>query len=277
MLDFKLSVNMSIFDGYNIDEALASVKSCGYQYFELAYNQGYVGNIDPILFSENNANHINQLKDKYQLNTVALGCTMDLAASNMVELFKQRIIFAHKIGATYLNVCTAKMSDYNQLITNLKGISPILKEYGCILCLENGGDYNYNAFIFIEDGLKIINDVNSDAISINFDPGNMVTYNQNLDVQQQSLSAIPHCSYFHIKDVKIEKNEFYFPSIGQGIINYTPIVTELRALSIPVSFEIPLRMHRLPDSTPIRSNSIVDKFIIEKTLKDSLNYIKSLI
>lgn len=273
----QLAVNMSIYDGYDLEEALFSVKKCGYNYFELAYNLGYVSKVNSELFSEDNANYINKLKHKHNLTVSALGCTMNLADDNMVAAFKERIKFAHMIGAPFLNTCVAKKDEHNVVVANLKQIVPDLNKYGCILCIENAGDYDYNAFTSLADGVNMLNEVASNAIALNWDPGNMVTYAAHLDINQQAMDAITYCKHFHIKDVKIINEEFYFCTIGDGIIDYSEIVKQLAVKNIPVSFEIPLKMHRLKDSTPIRSEHKVDIDIIENTLVASLNYVKKLV
>lgn len=264
--NFQFAVNTSIYDGHDLEVAFASIARCGYNKFELAYNQGYVGNLDPQLFSQQNADYVNQLKDKYQLTTVALGCTMDLGSSEMVEAFKTRIQFANKIGAKFLNACTTNIDKLPTLINNLKQIAPIAADNGCVICLENGGDYDYNAFTSVADGIAILDSVDHPAVAINFDPGNTVTYAAQLGCVDQALLALPYCQYFHIKDVKIINGEFYFPVIGEGEIDFKTIIQQLVAQQIPASFEIPLRMHRLPDSKPIRGEQKVDLSRIEQVL-----------
>ncbi|WP_439257725.1 sugar phosphate isomerase/epimerase family protein [Lonepinella sp. BR2271] len=275
MSSLKLSVNTSIYDGYDIETTLSSIKKCGFNFFELAYNQGYVGNLTQQLFSQQHADEINQLKNKYQLDTYALGCTMDLSVENFYEIFSPRIYFAHAIGAKFLNVCTCKAENKAELIKNLKSIQPILSETGCILCLENGGDKNFNAFITLEDGLDILQQLDDEHYSINFDAGNMVTYDKSLDVITQSISAIEHSKHFHLKDVKVINDQFHFPAItGEGLISYDKIIPQLIKQDIPCGIEIPLRMYRKADATPIRQEEPIDLNIIENTLLSSRQYIQ---
>ncbi len=273
----KLAVNTSIYDGYDIETTLASIKKCGFNYFELAYNQGYVGNLKQDLFSQENAHNINILKEKYQLSTLALGCTMDLAADNFLEVFAPRVYFAQSIGVKYINVCTTKRENGKKLIENLRLLTPILEETSCILCLENAGDYNFNAFITLQDGVELLEALASDNYALNFDPGNMVTYDRNLDVEKQSIEALNYSQYFHIKDVSIIDNQFEFiPIEGKGLINYQKIIPLIKQKNIPCSFEIPLRIYRELDSTPKRKDKKIDFSLIEKTLITSKQYIDSL-
>ncbi|OOF43600.1 sugar phosphate isomerase/epimerase family protein [Rodentibacter trehalosifermentans] len=273
----NLSVNTSIYDGYDLDTTFSSIRKCGFKYFELAYNQGYIGNLHQGLFSVDNANTINALKVKYGLDTNALGCTMDLSVDGFVDIFIPRIYFASLIGAKYINVCTTKLENKFKMINNLRLLRPILEETGCILCLENGGDYNFNAFITIEEGLYLINELGDDIYSINFDPGNMVTYKKDLDVLSQSLTALDYSGYFHIKDVKISDNKFEFISIGDdGLIKYKDILLKLKDKGIPSSLEIPLKIYRELDSMPKKYDKEVPLSLIEDTLIKSKKYIESL-
>lgn len=273
----RLAVNTSIYDGYDTEMVFASIKKCGFKFFELAYNQGYVGNLNSSLFSNENADKINKLKEKYGLSTVALGCTMDLSTDGLADIFAERLRFAQKIGVTYINVCTTKMENKAKLVTNLKSLRPLLQETGSILCLENGGDYNYNAFVTVKDGVELLNKLGTDHYAFNFDPGNMVTIDNSLDVVGESLASLDYCQHFHVKDVAILNEKFRFiPINGTGLINYANIVPQLKVRNLPFSVEIPLRIYRDFDSTPRRFDDIVTLEEIEKTLMASRKYIESL-
>lgn len=273
----RLSVNTSIFDGYDIETTLSTIKKCGYNFFELAYNQGYVGNLNQELFGKENAANINRLKEKYALSTLAMGATMDLSVDDFFEVFSPRIYFAQSIGVKYINVCTTKLANKTKMISNLKSLRPVLEQTGCVLCLENGGDYNFNAFITMDEGIELLQELGDDVYSINFDPGNMVTYNKDLDVLSESIQSLDYSQYFHIKDVIITEDKFRFiPVAGKGMINYAPIVAQLKQRNIPCSFEIPLRIYRELDSTPKRFDLPAELAVIEDTLIKSREYIESI-
>lgn len=273
----RLAVNTSIFDGYDIETALSSIKKCGYNFFELAYNQGYVGNLNQELFGKENAEKINRLKEKYGLSTMAMGATMDLSVDGFFEIFAPRIYFAQSIGVKYINVCTTTLENKAKMILNLKSLRPVLEETGCVLCLENGGDYNFNAFITMDEGIELLNELGSDVYSINFDPGNMVTYDKTLDVATESMRSFDYTQYFHIKDVVILEDKFRFiPVSGKGMIDYCPMIVELKKRDIPCSFEIPLRIYRELDSTPKRFDAPADLSVIEETLIQSREYVESI-
>src|SRR5699024_11687903 len=76
---------------------------------------------------------------------------MDLSTEGLYDIFSARFTFANLIGAKYNNVCTTKLENKDKLIINLKSLKSLLEKNHCILCLENAGDYNFNAFVKLED------------------------------------------------------------------------------------------------------------------------------
>ena len=249
----QLAVNTAMFDGHDLELAFSTIQQAGFHYVELAYNEGYVGNLNPSLFTAESAARVKDLLQRFELSTLALGCTMNLAGPGMLDKFRLRIQFARMIGARCLNACTTSMAERDLLIKNLRILGPEAQDNSCIICLENGGDYNYNAFSEAEDGLELLEEINHPAVALNVDPGNMLSLCPDLDSVEQTMDMLSACEHFHIKDVIIQDGEFYFPAIGDGIIDYATILPALAEQGIPCSLEIPLRMHRLADSTPVRS------------------------
>lgn len=272
----KLGVNTSIFDGHDMDLAFGVIRELGFDYVELAYNQGYVGDLDDSLFSPANAQRIRALLDKHQLKTLALGCTFNLARPEAVEYLLTRIGFAQAIGVKLLNACTAKREDYAALVSHLRQIAPHLEQAGCCLLIENGGDHNYDAFALAAEGEQLLREVGSAAVAFNGDAGNMVSLRPDADAIKQMLQLLPQMRHCHIKDVYKLGTEFHFPPIGQGILEYQPLIKSLAVHDIPCTLEIPLRMHRLADSMPVRSDGPVELERIVEVLRESKRYIDGL-
>jgi sugar phosphate isomerase/epimerase len=272
----KLGVNTSIFDGHDMDVAFSIISELGYEYVELAYNQGYVGDLDDSLFSQANAQHIRALLDKHQLKTLALGCTFNLARPEAVAYLQTRIGFAQAIGVKLLNACTARREDYTALVSNLRQIAPHLEQAGCSLLIENGGDDNYDAFALAEEGEQLLQAVGSMAVAFNGDAGNMVSLRPQADAIRQIKQLLPQMRHCHIKDVYKQGDEFHFPPIGQGLLDYAPLLASLAEQHTPCTLEIPLRMHRLADSTPVRSDVPVALERIVQVLSESKRYIDNL-
>lgn len=50
--EWVVGVNTAMFDGIDTEAAFQTIQQAGFRYVELAYNEGYVGNISPALFSD---------------------------------------------------------------------------------------------------------------------------------------------------------------------------------------------------------------------------------
>jgi sugar phosphate isomerase/epimerase len=149
-------VNTAMFDGLDTDIAFGIIARAGFHYVELAYNQGYVGGLSPALFSDRHAGYIVSLLEKHRLATHTLGATMNLAADDAIEAFSQRIRFAAAIGARRLTVCPGRRADRALIIERLKVLSGVAATHRCTLCIENGGDANYDVFALAERGICAI-------------------------------------------------------------------------------------------------------------------------
>ncbi|GAM57026.1 hypothetical protein JCM19231_1776 [Vibrio ishigakensis] len=68
----RLAINTAIFDGHDLKISLKTIKSLGVKKVEFAFNQGYVGQLDRDMFSENHANYLLSLLEKEGLTTDAL-------------------------------------------------------------------------------------------------------------------------------------------------------------------------------------------------------------
>ena len=64
-----------------------------------------------------------------------------------------------------------------------------------------------------------------------------------------------------------------FTEIGKGSIGYGLILRNLAELDIPISLEIPLRVHRGPDSRGIRAAQPVPLDRIRQVLSDSWSFV----
>ncbi len=258
MSNLEIGVNTAMFDGLDMDVAFSTIKKAGFHYVELAYNQGYVGKMPPELFGEENARQVAALLEKHQLGTRSFGATMNMGASDAVAQFKRRIRFANLIGAKWINICVGRKEDRQQIVANLKELAPVAADHGCVICLENGGDPNYDVFQLADDGFSLLNEINHPAVAFNVDAGNIVSLCPEVDAIEQGIAMLPGAQHCHLKDLNVVDGEVHFTPLGYGQLNYVPMLSALEKLNLPCSLEIPLRMHRQRDSYPLRGELPVD-------------------
>lgn len=252
-----VGVNTAMFDGIEPDIAFGIIRQAGFRYVELAYNEGYVGSLPASLFGAENAQNICDLLDKHNLRTHSFGATMDMGKDGAVAQFTQRIHFANMIGAKWINVCVGKKVDRARIIANLRELAPIASDNGCIICLENGGDPNYDVFCLADDGFALLESVGRPAVAFNIDAGNIVSLCPDVDPIEEAIAMLPGAQHCHLKDLEVRNGEVHFTPMGYGQLDYIRMLKELEMYGIPCSLEIPLRMHRKRDSYPLRADTPV--------------------
>lgn len=258
MSTLSVGVNTAMFDGIDTEIAFQTIQKAGFRYVELAYNQGYVGNISRELFSDKNATRVRSLLEQYGLKSRTLGATMNLAASDAVEQFRWRIDFAAKIGASMLATCIGRHAEREIIIRHLRELAPIAAAQGCTICIENGGDPNYDVFRLADDGFGLLEAIGHPAVAFNIDAGNIVSLCPEVDAIEKTIEMLPAARHCHIKDVLRHNGKYFFPAIGDGGLDYPRLLKQLAQYNIPCSLEIPLRMHRQHDTYPVRQAEPVD-------------------
>ena len=113
-------------------------------------------------------------------------------------------------------------------------------------------------FRLADDGFGLLEAVDSPAVAFNVDAGNIVSLCPDVDPIEQAIAMLQGAQHCHLKDLQVRDGEVHFTAMGDGQLNYVPMLKELEARAIPCSLEIPLRMHRQRDSYPVRGDSPVD-------------------
>ncbi|HDO5799772.1 TPA: sugar phosphate isomerase/epimerase family protein [Salmonella enterica subsp. enterica serovar Typhimurium] len=121
------------------------------------------------------------------------------------------------------------------IIVRLKVLSNIATANQCIICIENGGDHNYNVFETAIDGYALLGAVNSPALAFNIDAGYMVSLRPEMDAIAGSMARLASVVHCHIKEVKVTNGEYYFPAIGEGTLDYPPLLNELADKKSPAA------------------------------------------
>lgn len=124
-------------------------------------------------------------------------------------------------------------------------------------------------FRLADDGAALVEAVASPAVSVNVDAGNIVSLIPEVDPIQSAIEMLPLAAHCHLKDLEVRDGEVWFTPIGQGQLDYVPMIKQLEQRGIPCSLEIPLRMHRQRDSYPLRGDTPVDPAISLQVLKQS--------
>lgn len=276
-MENPIVISTAAYDGYDLAVAFREISNAGIDLVEIAFIEGYT---DPFIeddFNDDNAEKIQSLLAQHGLNCLSFSSHMDLSGPGVVEIFKNRMTFAKRVGARYIISNAAPVQKKAPFLNNIKQLGRKAEELGMIITLENPGDGRPNIMDSGEPAARIIEEIGLDSVRINYDFGNLLSHCfEKIRPETDYLLARDVTVHYHIKDVASNPAGWYFTPIGKGTIDYALILKQLTHLpvKVPLSLEIPLRVRRAPDASPQRDDHPVDLGEIRKVMQESVAFVK---
>jgi sugar phosphate isomerase/epimerase len=269
-----LSVSAALYDGYALDRMLESLARLGATHVEPAYVAGCTERFDELAFTEAKAAEYEAALHRHGIRCHAVSAHLDLGCSDAVDAFKRRMDFAHRLGARVVNTFTAKRRRAKQFYANVEPLAHHAEALDMWIGLENPGDGSDNLLNVAADAPQMLSRIGSPRVGLNYDVGNTVSHRPELDAAQDALQALPCCVHMHLKDVRGSADGWFFTPLGQGEANLDTVLRAVAGTDLPVSIDIPMRLHRRPDAKPGRARYRVPLADIETTLQASLRYVR---
>ena len=276
-----LIISTAAYDGYDLAVAFREIVQAGVNLVEIAFIEGYTDPFSEDYFNDDNAAKIAALLAEFGLRCLSFSSHVNLSQEGIVNIFKNRMRFARKLGARYIISNAAPLPDKDHFMQNIAELGQTAASLGMVIALENPGDGNPNVIDSAEPAARIIEEIGLTSVTINYDFGNLLShcFNQ-LKPEQDYKHVLQHAGHFHIKDVVFDKTSgWHFTEIGKGAIDYETILKDLTAFSdsVPLSLEIPLRVTRAPDASPRRGSQPVALEEIRQVMTGSVNFVKQVL
>ena len=276
MTDRILSVSAAPYDGYAAPGMLDSLAACGVRHVEPAYIVGYTEPFDETVFSDEHARRYAGWLDASGVACRVVSSHIDLGRDHAVAVFRGRMDFARLLGATIINTNASVLGGEASFFRTIDVLARHAETLGMVIGLENPGDGRPGLFDVAEDGVLLAQRIGSPHVRLNYDPGNTASQRPDIDPVADAVRALPACAHLHLKDVRKTQEGWYFPALGQGDLDYGPLLDALRTRpDLPLSVEMPARMRRGPDAQPWRRVQRVDRERIEDSLRQSLAFLEA--
>ena len=265
------------FDGYKLATAIEEIATMGADGVEVAFIEGYTDPFNEEDFNQTHANEILSHLKKHNIPCRSFSAHMDLTKDNGVEIFKKRMVFARMLGAETIVTNAAPLAKNEEFLANIDELGRAAKTIGINIGLENPGDGNANVIDTARMGGPVIDKIGLETVGLNYDFGNLISHCfGRVNPEEDYPTAFAQTNHYHIKDVIRAGKGWTFCTIGDGMINYAKILAAIAGdpRSLPVSLEIPLRLARAADASPVRADSKVDLDSIRATLKQSMTFVR---
>ncbi len=271
-------ISTAAYDGYDLATAFKEISRAGVDLVEIAFIEGYTDPFTEDYFNDDNAAKITTLLAEHNLKCLSFSSHVDLSRDGIVEVFKNRMAFAKKLGSQYIVSNAAPLQNKSQFMQNIKELGQTAAGLKMVIVLENPGDGKANVMDSGEPAANLIEEIGHENVKINYDFGNLLSHCFEKIRPEEDYKLVRDCAvHYHIKDVASDDSGWYFTEIGNGTIDYHNILKELAALPepVPISLEIPLRIRRAPDASPRRAPQPVDLKEIRQVMERSVDFVKT--
>lgn len=265
------------FDGYDLGTAISEIAAVGADGVEVAFIEGYTDPFTEESFNQEHADEIRSQLAKYDITCRSFSAHMDLTKPKAVEIFKRRMEFACRLGADTIITNAAPMARKTEFMANIRELGQTAQSMGLLIGLENPGDGKANVIDTAEQASQVIDEIALETVRLNYDFGNVISHCfEEVDPEEDYRRALPQTGHYHVKDVARKDGGWEFTAIGGGMIDYRTILAAVSQDPRPlnVSLEIPMRLRRAADASPVRSEGPVGLDLIREVLRHSMGFVR---
>lgn len=262
-----IAVNSNTYHGYSLEQAITGIKQAGFDYIELTATKGWTEHVFPTM-SLNQLYKIKEKLQKAELTPISLSGHTNLMDKQRLPDFIDNIRLAAFFDSKYIisSIGEAHLEDQaeasnQQVAENIKKIIPYLEKYNLILGLENHGKH-----ASAEHLKEIVDLINSKQVVINYDTANAIFYGD-VNLTEDLKGSVEKIGHIHLKDKAGAQDEWNFPAIGKGHLDFAEIfkILEVNNNQSPLSIEI-----EFTEAGP------ADLAAVNQAVKDSYQYLKEL-
>lgn len=210
---------------YGLDAAIAHAPTIGISHLEVALKP-HGGHLvvppDVILTEQSSREQIEHGLRRLReagLHCSSINAGADVSTEEGRSVVKARIDIGVKLGARWMVGSLGSADDKRTLYDGVLEVADYAKAKGLPLCLETHPPLVTNA----DEALATLNDLKHDNVFINWDTGNIYYYNQGIDGEEQLRKIAPHVRHVHLKDSRKGYREWFFPALGDGIIDLAKV------------------------------------------------------
>ncbi len=163
-------------------------------------------------------------------SVVSIAAFGDLVEPSHVEPMQRRIDFAVQLGAGVVLADAGGDLDmdrslWNQTITRSRFLGDYAAERGVRLALEIHAGLSRNGAV----ARRFLDAVDHPAIGVNYDTGNLIYVNDDLDPAEDIKEIADRVFQVHLKDTTGGKGEWQFCALGDGRVNFPGFLEVLQA------------------------------------------------
>ncbi|GIV17383.1 MAG: L-ribulose-5-phosphate 3-epimerase UlaE [Armatimonadota bacterium] len=224
MHDIVLACNVCSYGRYR-QRAFEHMKAIGIRYTEVSIGK-----------PEDASEWLRQI-EPYDIRISSVICPCDVSSDEGAEGFAKIAQAVRRMGAhiAFVSVHAGDLP-LSDVYHRLRRIGDIAGNLGVKVAMETHPDLITNGDI----ALRTMQAVAHPNVGINFDTANVYYYNEGTDAVTELRKVLPHVFSVHLKDTSGKPRTWYFPTLGQGVVDFPEIFRLLleRGFQGPFTMEL---------------------------------------
>lgn len=236
----QLAINSNTYHCFSLEEAVKGASRAGFTQIELSAVKDHTAHVLPEMSSEQ-LRKIKELLHEHKMQCVGIGAHSNVMKPEGIDNLLKSIDLAVEFNCRYIITATGDshhdsdvIEDERVLAENLEPVIQKCEKLNKTLVIEtHGNNYATGA------ALKKLAASLHNRVKINYDTANVIFYGNTLPYDDLEASA--DCvAFMHIKDKRGAFNEWNFPAIGDGDLDFRKIFQILKNANYrgPISAEI---------------------------------------
>jgi len=264
----QLAVNSNTYHGYSLEDAVKGASDAGFTQIELAAVKDHTAHVSSEMSSEQ-LNNVKVLLQNYGMKCVGISAHSNVMQEEGIANLLKSIDLAIEFDCKYIITATGDahddkdvIEDETVLVRNLEPIIDKCEKLNKVLVLETHGN-NFATGSTLKKLAKKL----KDRVKINYDTGNVILYGNTLPYADLEAS-IDYVEFIHLKDKLGSFNEWNFPAIGDGDLDFNQIFGTLSKANYkgPISVEV--------EFTPSGPANLAE---VNNCVRRSFNYLSKII
>lgn len=228
-------------------ELVEKVQQYGFSNIQLAPKKSF-----PVMFSSQNSLSVGagqwfqRLFKQYNISISVLGCYVNIASQDdtirgrALDDFKKHIRLAHSFNCPIVGTETGSVEKgytvknfteeaYQIIVDSIKELVTEAEKWGVIVGIEAGINHPLYNIQLVQ---RLLKDISSSHLQIILDCTNLLTidnYKHQDQIMEEAFEKLgDRIIHIHLKDYQIVDNELVPAPVGQGIMNFIPILKYIK-------------------------------------------------
>jgi L-ribulose-5-phosphate 3-epimerase len=235
---------------YNIIDSIEGISKAGFKYLEILSTPGLAPGLlpNPLDFKEKDVEKFIKLLSDNKIKVFSWyyykGGKNIFISGKVINQFRRMIEIADFLKIGYITTDTDEVTDVldeKEFYKYINDIGDIAFEFGIKICVDIHGRWFCNG----KKASKIIKKINNPNIGINYCTGNAIYYS-NSRPEEDIKYAMPYLFKVHLKDSSGIFQDYNFPVLGEGTVNFSKIFNKLKDFLGPYVVELELSNKKMP-------------------------------